>query len=85
MRTGVLPLVCLPKPTFNISSFHSILPHFKANFDADTLFFQVCHFLALPQSQMENMHLHLTRHNSTITCATSLVQAGNDPSDSIYT
>lgn len=49
----------------------SIFPHYEAQFDADTLFFYVNHFLGMSKSKLEQ-HLYLTRHYSAITCAMAL-------------
>jgi hypothetical protein len=51
-KTCVLPIVCSPKAAFNISDvFVAIFPCLEQNL-MQTLFFQVCHFLVMPESQM---------------------------------
>jgi hypothetical protein len=42
-------------------SLHSIFHCLKAEFDAGMLFFQLCHFLGMPKSQMEQHTLILNK------------------------
>ena len=37
----------------HFKSFCTIYPHFREKFDIHTLYFQVCHFLGIPKSQLE--------------------------------
>jgi hypothetical protein len=45
----------------HFKSFGTIFPKFKAELDADTLFFQVCHFLGTPKLQMEQYTVLLNK------------------------
>jgi hypothetical protein len=49
----------------HFESSDSFFPQFKAKFDADRLFFQVCQFLAIPKSHTEQQALlHYTTQQS---------------------
>jgi hypothetical protein len=54
--------------TQHFTCFNTMFTQFKANFGAETLFFQVCNFLALRKFEQHN----LTRYYSTATCILSL-------------
>jgi hypothetical protein len=47
-----IPIFSSPNTTFkHLECAHCILPQFEAKFVADTLLFQVYHFLDIPESQ----------------------------------
>ena len=75
-------LSALQKLLSTAESLYSIFLHLKRKFDADTLFFWLCHFLGMPKIQIEKHTLYLTWYYSTITHATALVQAWNDSTHS---
>jgi hypothetical protein len=52
-KTCVLPVICCPESSFNISEVSVVFSQFKAKFGADTLFFQVCHFLHTSKLRVE--------------------------------
>jgi hypothetical protein len=59
-KTCILPTVCSPKATFNISEvLVAFFPQFKAEYVADTPFFQVRHFLCTPKLPKEQHTLVL--------------------------
>jgi len=70
--------VCSSDATFSIlESFCSIFIKLKAECDADSVFVQVCHFLFMPEFQMDEHRLGIsTRPYSEITCAKA--QKGSD-------
>jgi hypothetical protein len=64
----------------HFKSFHSIFPQFKVKFDADTPFFQVCHFVGTPKLQAEQNTLV---HNKTsLSNHSALFQGGSDSAES---
>jgi len=52
-------------------------PQFKAKWDADLRFFQVCHFLGTSDHKWNKMHLCLAGHYSTTKHTTAMFQAEN--------
>ena len=59
-----------PKATFNILKAHiAFFFPLKIKSDADTFFFQFCHFLGYQNHKLSNTILHTTRHYSSIPCA----------------
>jgi hypothetical protein len=69
----------------SLESFCGAFPHFKAKFDECILFYQGCHFLRIPKSQMEPHTLLLKRQHSAATSTTdSILQAGNGAAGSIW-
>jgi hypothetical protein len=61
-----------------------IFPHFKANFYAGPLCFQVCHFQRYIRIANGTAHSYVKGYYSTIARATTLLPAGNESADSIY-
>jgi hypothetical protein len=70
-KTCILPTFCSTKATVNISKLAvAINPQFKVKLDAVTLFFQVCDFLGMCKSQMEQHVpvLNMTLLNNHMCC-----------------
>ena len=94
--TEVMPLWDLENHGKNLCSVHCLLSKsqfsyfkvptaffpFKTKFYADTLIFQICNFLGMQKSQMNNIHLYLISQYPTFAHATALFQAVNDSADS---
>jgi hypothetical protein len=54
---------------------------FKAKFDANILFFQICHFLCMPKYKLEGHNLYITTHDSALSHITALFPVGNESPD----
>jgi len=60
----MLHIVCSVEAAFkHFECLCSCFPRLRAEFDADTLFFQVCHFLGTTKSQLEQ---HIVLPNKTL-------------------
>jgi hypothetical protein len=73
----MIPTVYTPKLS-TLHTFCSMFFQLKTKFEADVLYFKVCHFLGAPKSQMEQHTLVLSKTLLRITCAAVLFQAAHD-------
>ena len=82
-ETWVLSSVCSQKTLQTFQNFHNIFTKFKEKFDANPLFFQVCHSQGTPELQMQQHTLVL--HKTLLHKSRVSFQAGKDASDSTIT